>query len=57
MTRLVAIGFDPGLAVTGYGVVEAGEDGWHVLAGLTVRAFRSTTFVDVCLSNIRVFLK
>jgi crossover junction endodeoxyribonuclease RuvC len=37
MTRLVAIGFDPGLAVTGYGVVEAGEDGWHVLAGGVLR--------------------
>jgi crossover junction endodeoxyribonuclease RuvC len=37
MTPHVAIGFDPGLAVTGYGVVQAGEDGWRVLAGGVIR--------------------
>lgn len=37
MTHLVAIGFDPGLAVTGYGVVEAAEAGWRVLAGGVIR--------------------
>lgn len=29
----VAIGFDPGLATTGYGVVQATLRGWRVLAG------------------------
>jgi crossover junction endodeoxyribonuclease RuvC len=37
MTRLVAIGFDPGLATTGYGIVEAAERGWQVLAGGVIR--------------------
>jgi crossover junction endodeoxyribonuclease RuvC len=31
--RVVAIGLDPGLATTGYGVVRATEAGWEVLAG------------------------
>ena len=29
----VALGFDPGLATTGYGVVQATPSGWRVLAG------------------------
>jgi len=29
----VTIGFDPGLATTGYGVVRMGADGWEVIAG------------------------
>jgi len=29
----VTIGFDPGLATTGYGVVRIGTDGWEVIAG------------------------
>ncbi|MCX6093525.1 MAG: crossover junction endodeoxyribonuclease RuvC [Candidatus Bipolaricaulota bacterium] len=33
MVDEVAIGFDPGLATTGYGVVQATLRGWHVLAG------------------------
>jgi len=31
--RLVAIGFDPGLATTGYGVVRAADSSWEVVAG------------------------
>jgi crossover junction endodeoxyribonuclease RuvC len=31
--RVVAIGFDPGLATTGYGVVCATASGWEVVAG------------------------
>jgi crossover junction endodeoxyribonuclease RuvC len=37
MTRTVAIGFDPGLAVTGYGVVESTDGVWRVLAGGVIR--------------------
>jgi crossover junction endodeoxyribonuclease RuvC len=37
MTDLVAVGFDPGLAVTGYGVVEVTSSGWHVVAGGVIR--------------------
>jgi len=37
MTATVAIGFDPGLAITGYGVVQDAEDGWRVLAGGVIR--------------------
>ncbi|MEN6370010.1 MAG: crossover junction endodeoxyribonuclease RuvC [Thermotogota bacterium] len=33
MVDEIAIGFDPGLATTGYGVVQATLQGWHVLAG------------------------
>jgi crossover junction endodeoxyribonuclease RuvC len=33
MSALVTIGFDPGLATTGYGVVQSSDDGWRVLAG------------------------
>lgn len=29
----LTIGFDPGLATTGYGVVQAGDNGWVVLDG------------------------
>jgi crossover junction endodeoxyribonuclease RuvC len=41
MTRWVAIGFDPGLAVTGYGVVEVTEGGWRVVAGGVIRTASS----------------
>jgi crossover junction endodeoxyribonuclease RuvC len=34
--QLVTIGFDPGLAVTGYGVVRAIANGWEVIAGGTI---------------------
>jgi crossover junction endodeoxyribonuclease RuvC len=38
MTRhLLAIGFDPGLATTGYGVVRATGDGWEAVSGGTIR--------------------
>jgi len=31
--EFVALGFDPGLATTGYGVVRAAEGGWEAVAG------------------------
>jgi len=31
--KALTIGFDPGLATTGYGVVQAGDDGWTVIDG------------------------
>jgi crossover junction endodeoxyribonuclease RuvC len=37
MSALIAIGFDPGLAVTGYGVIEMTDDGWRVRAGGVIR--------------------
>ncbi len=30
---LIALGLDPGLATTGYGVVQLGHNGWEVVAG------------------------
>ncbi len=52
MTDLVAIGFDPGLAVTGYGVVEATKSGWGVVAGGVIRTPsgqpRSERLRDLC---------
>ena len=33
----VTIGFDPGLATTGYGVVRATQTGWEVVAGGVIR--------------------
>jgi len=33
----VTIGFDPGLATTGYGVVRLTEDGWEVIAGGVIK--------------------
>jgi len=33
----VTIGFDPGLATTGYGVVRATHNGWEVVAGGVIR--------------------
>ena len=38
MTReIVAIGFDPGLAITGYGVVRMNEGKWQALAGGVIK--------------------
>jgi crossover junction endodeoxyribonuclease RuvC len=34
--KLLTIGFDPGLATTGYGVVRAALTGWEVVAGGTI---------------------
>ncbi len=34
---LTALGFDPGLATTGYGVVRATKDGWLVIDGGVIR--------------------
>lgn len=34
---LVAIGFDPGLATTGYGVVELSNNSWNAIAGGVIR--------------------
>jgi crossover junction endodeoxyribonuclease RuvC len=52
MTDLVSIGFDPGLAITGYGVVQAAEAGWQVLAGGVIRTAsgqpRSERLRDLC---------
>jgi crossover junction endodeoxyribonuclease RuvC len=33
MSDFVTIGFDPGLATTGYGIIQAAGTGWRVLAG------------------------
>jgi len=33
---MIIVGFDPGLATTGYGVVRTGPDGWCVVAGGTI---------------------
>ncbi len=52
MIDLVAVGFDPGLAITGYGVVQAAETGWRVLAGGVIRTPsdqpRSERLRDLC---------
>jgi len=40
--RLVAIGFDPGLATTGYGVVCTAAAGWQVVAGGVIRTDKET---------------
>jgi len=52
MTDLVALGFDPGLAVTGYGVVKVSTSGWHVVAGGVIRTAsdrpRSERLGDLC---------
>jgi len=40
--RLVTIGFDPGLARTGYGVVRASAGGWEVVAGGVIETDKNT---------------
>lgn len=40
--RLVAIGFDPGLATTGYGVVRAVNGSWEVVAGGVIQTDKAT---------------
>lgn len=40
--RLVAIGFDPGLATTGYGVVRATAGSWEVVAGGVIKTSKTT---------------
>ena len=40
--RLVAIGLDPGLATTGYGVVASTAAGWEVVAGGVIRTDKAT---------------
>jgi len=40
--RLVTIGFDPGLATTGYGVVSATAAGWQVVAGGIISTSKET---------------
>jgi len=44
--RLVTIGFDPGLATTGYGVVRAAGNGWDVVAGGVIRTDKSQPRAD-----------
>ena len=34
---LIALGLDPGLATTGYGIVRATKDGWQVIDGGVIR--------------------
>ncbi len=34
---VIALGFDPGLATTGYGVIRAWQDGWEALDGGVIR--------------------
>ena len=34
--RVIALGFDPGLATTGYGVVRRSSTGWEAVAGGTI---------------------
>ncbi|MGB2982384.1 MAG: crossover junction endodeoxyribonuclease RuvC [Candidatus Bipolaricaulia bacterium] len=40
--RLVTIGFDPGLATTGYGVVRGTAGSWEVLAGGVIETAKTT---------------
>jgi crossover junction endodeoxyribonuclease RuvC len=40
--RLVTVGFDPGLATTGYGVVRATAAGWEVVAGGVIETDKET---------------
>ncbi len=39
---MVAIGFDPGLAITGYGVVQVKDGKWEALAGGVIRTRKDT---------------
>ncbi len=52
MSDLVAIGFDPGLAVTGYGVVRSQGAAWQVVAGGVIRTAsdrpRAERLGDLC---------
>ncbi len=52
MSDLVAIGFDPGLAVTGYGVVRSQGAAWQVVAGGVIRTAsdrpRAERLGDIC---------
>jgi len=34
--KVITLGFDPGLAITGYGVVQRASNGWEVTAGGTI---------------------
>ena len=43
---IVAIGFDPGLAITGYGVVQSVAGKWEALAGGVVRTKKDTPRAD-----------
>lgn len=59
---LVALGLDPGLATTGYGVVRAGPRGWEVLAGGVIetkkgvpRSTRLKEIHDEALDLVRSF--
>ncbi len=44
--ELVAIGFDPGLAITGYGVVRAVKGKWEALAGGVIKTTKDTPRAD-----------
>ncbi|MFC2105110.1 crossover junction endodeoxyribonuclease RuvC [Candidatus Bipolaricaulota bacterium] len=44
--ELVAIGFDPGLAITGYGVVRAVGGKWEALAGGVIKTNKDTPRAD-----------
>ena len=43
---VVAIGFDPGLAITGYGVVRSMAGKWEALAGGVIRTKKDTPRAD-----------
>ncbi len=43
---IVAIGFDPGLAITGYGVVQSVAGKWEALAGGVIRTKKDTPRAD-----------
>lgn len=60
--RVVAVGFDPGLATTGFGVVRAASGGWEVIAGGVIetakerpRADRLRELHDEALALIDVY--
>jgi crossover junction endodeoxyribonuclease RuvC len=42
----VALGFDPGLATTGYGIVRAVSGGWEVVAGGVIETEKGTPRAD-----------
>jgi len=42
----VALGFDPGLATTGYGIVRACTGGWEVVAGGVIETKKGTPRAD-----------
>lgn len=44
--ELVALGFDPGLATTGYGIVRGVDGGWEAVAGGVIETAKGTPRAD-----------